>query len=48
MKEKVICHIMVYGCYGLFYSLDFLQFFFSVLSKFAEKTDGERVKVVTT
>ena len=27
MKEKVICYIMVYGCYELFYSLEFLRFF---------------------
>ena len=27
MKEKVICYITVYGCYGLFYNLEFLQFF---------------------
>ena len=26
MKEKMICYIMVYGCYGCFYSLEFVQF----------------------
>ena len=30
---------------GLFCSLEFLQFFKSVLFKFAEKSDGERVKL---
>ena len=45
MKERVICYIMIYGCYGLFCSLEFLRFFKSVLFKFAEKSDGERVKV---
>ena len=44
MKEKVICYITVYGCYGLFYNLEFLQFFNQNCSIFAEETDGERVK----
>ena len=44
MKEKVICYIMIYGCYGLFCSLELLRFFKSELFKFAEKSDGERVK----
>ena len=45
MKEKVICYIMICGCFGLFCSLKFLRFLKSVLFKFAEKSDGERVKV---
>ena len=47
MKEKVICYIMIHGCYGLFWSLEFLRFL-SVLYKFAEKSDGERVNKVST
>ena len=43
MKEKVICYIIMYGCYVLFCSLKVLRFFKSVLLKFAEKSDGERV-----
>ena len=35
---------MIYGCYGLFCSIELLWFFKSVLFKFAEKSDGERVK----
>ena len=26
MKEKIICYIMAYGCYGIFYSLEYLIF----------------------
>ena len=37
MKEKGICYIMIYGCYGLFCSLKFYDF---LKFKFAEKSDG--------
>ena len=41
VKEKIVCYILVYGCYRLFYSLEFLRFFKSVQFKFAEEIDGD-------
>ena len=44
MKEKVIAMLHHNnGSYVLFCSLKVLRFFLSVLLKFAEKSDGERV-----
>ena len=44
MKEKVIYYITIYGCYGYFCSLKVYGSLKSVLLKFVEKSDGERVK----
>ena len=42
MKEKVICYIMIYGCYGLFCSLEFLRFF-----KIIQICCDERINLIT-